>query len=228
MSVIPGGTYAQSLSIGTPVVENPFTQNGFFINGATDGVQWHDMQTVDVGGGVVVLCGTQDGSFDGTNYRDSVCTPSAKYAWGKNQYVRGVARVTNRNNTALSEIELWSRIVGSANSWRGYEFTFSMRSSGHYIQCVRWNGALNSFDVVWNDPSPVVINDRDVIEVYTIGTSAYIYINGALHGTVDLTAIGGTVFLDGSPGVAHWRHDNGAGGISNSDYGWYSYLARNL
>lgn len=201
-------------------VETPVSELGRWINGASTGIQWHDMTSVSN-----LAYGTQDGSFDGTNYRDSVALRTG--TWPPDVMVEATVHTANQNSTALCEVELWVRSAMSANSITGVETNFRVTHDGsQYIGVVRWNGPLNSFTQYGtNDTGPGLV-DGDQIAVRVIGNIHTVYVNGVLITTHDLSSLGGFNPTTGNPGMGHWWHNNGAVGVAASDYGLRRWSAR--
>lgn len=204
-----------------PLAENPAVENGRWINGRATGGSGHsDMQSTSG------LCfGTQDGSFDGTNYRDSVAV--LRGAWPPDVRVEATVHTANQNSTAFCEVELWVRMNLSANFMTGVETNFRVTHDGsQYVGVVRSNGANNDFTQYGTNDTGPGLQDGDVIAVTVIGNTHRVYINGALITTHDLSSLGGFNPTTGNPGMGHWWHNNGAVGVAASDYGLRNFTAR--
>jgi hypothetical protein len=195
--------------------ENPISAGGVFFNGLTTGLDWNDLRVTSG------LCyGTQDGSFDGTNFRDSLAILNG--IWKQTQTVQATVKTVNQNATAFCEVELWTAASCTAHSTYGYECAFRCHASSNpYIGIVRWNGALNDFTpLTGGNISGPGLHDGDTIKVVRTGFTIDAYINGVLIGsrTDDL----GRGALFGAPGIGHWWHNNGAVGVNATDYGFTS------
>jgi hypothetical protein len=209
-----------------PNDENPISEGSRWIDAGTVGLDWTDIRTV---GGLAY--GTQTGSAPGSghpNYDDSVCLLTG--SWRPNQSVEGIVKTVNQNAGGFFELELWLRGSGSAHSWQGYECSWRVTSDGsQYCNVVRWNGPLSNFTSPSTNTGPGVRNG-DRLKAQILGNIVTMYVNDVLCYTQDITAYagGGNVYANGSPGLGHWRNDNGTGGIVSSDWGFRYFRARNL
>ncbi len=209
-----------------PGTQNPVTLNGPWTQGLTDGLNWHDLQ---IAGGLVY--GTQDGSFDGVNYQDSVMAVPGN--WPLNQEVTATVFTQNQNSTAFCEIELWVRTTIASHYLHGIETNFRVTSDGtQYIGVVLSKGGPNDFQQYGSNITGPGMHTGDVVKVRVVGNIHTVYVApaatptvfGAALVTTDLTTIAGYP-TNGGPGLGHWWHNNGAVGFNANDYGFTKYMA---
>jgi hypothetical protein len=191
--------------------ENPISEGGMWVNGKTHGVDWADCATT---GGYAY--GLQSGQ---TGFDDSTALLAG--TWGPNQSASAIVHLASRGPyEAWEEVEirLRSTISGRYNS--GYEVIFSTKDYPYgYVQIVRWNGALGSFNYItltYSIPERFVIHDGDEVKGEMIGNKINAYINGVLVASGSDDA-----FTSGSPGIGFYHQM--AGG--NLNYGFKSFTA---
>lgn len=228
-------TYTTSFA----AAENPLSEGGRWIHGATTGVDWKDMRS-----SVGLAYGTQDGS-GGPPYNDStaVLSPTFWGQWSADQEVEATVKSINQLGSAgnYQEVELRLRtgIIGHVLS--GYEINFRCTHDGsQYHQIGRWFGPIGTagcglhcaFEACPNSLHPgdaengmVVgdglpgISDGDIIKASIVGNRIRTYINGVVM--QDFTD---DVFSTGQPGIGHWW--KGAGAVN--DFGLTSVTVREL
>src|SRR5258706_15166217 len=101
------------------------------------------------------------------------------------------------------------------------------QSSAAYLQIVRWNGPLGSFDYLSNNMGTQFgIRNGDVVSAKIVGNVITAYINGVQKAQVDITSIGGSVYPTGNPGMG-FNLNNAPSGCSgtNGSYGFTNYPA---
>jgi hypothetical protein len=202
-----------SYSTNFPATENPISEGGKWINGATTGIVWSNVRTT-----AGTAYGTQSGTAAGdANYADSTAVLSG--SWGPDQQASATVYVKNAPSspTVFEEVELRLRTTIMANSVTGYEINCSLstHSNNNYIQVVRWNGPLNN----WTPVSGAAdhCRDGDTIKATIKGSTISVYHNGNLV----ITASDGT-FTSGSPGMGFFLQ--GTTG-TNASYGFTSFAA---
>jgi hypothetical protein len=207
-----------------PLTENPISENGAWVTGKKNGLDWQDIRTA---GGVAF--GTQSGvsSF----FDDSVAVLTGN--WAATQTVSATVKVTNPNSTAYEEVELWVRTTISPGAIKGYEVNFRTTSDGsQYIGIVRWLGPLGSpacaagcaYDIIGGEcfGYPGGLRNGDTIKVTISGFAITAYVNGVERcQRTDTNA----TYPSGNPGIGHWFRANGASGLAVSDYGLTSFSA---
>ncbi len=210
--VLASGTEAGARTYTThfPLSENPIFEGGNWINGRTTGLDWADVATTN---------GTAIGLESGfTGYDDATALLTG--TWGSNQMATATVYTTNRmSGNVYEELEIRLRSSLSAHNCSGYEVLFSLKpDSGCYVQIVRWNGPLGSFDYVnATGGSQFILHTGDTVSGSISNSTITAYINGTpvLQGT-------DTNYPTGHPGVGIFIQ--GATGV-NDDYGFTSYTA---
>jgi hypothetical protein len=207
---LSAGVHARSYHTDFPLAENPVSENGNWINGRSTGLDWAD---------VAVTNGMALGLESGfTGYDDATALLTG--SWGSNQTASAVVFATNRmSGNVYEEVEIRLCSSLSAHNCDGYEVNFSLRpDASAYVQIVRWNGPLGSFDYVnATGGSQCILHTGDTITGTVTNHTITAYINGSLivQGT-------DTNFTGGNPGVGIFIQ--GASGV-NRDYGFTSYTA---
>lgn len=200
-----GVSYATTFSL----TENPISEGGHWRNGKTDGVDWADVRTENgIAHGTVVSTGPA--------YDDSTAVLAG--TWPDAQSACATVHSLNQTSSVFEEVELRLRTTIVASSITGYEFNFRATADGsQYVQIVRWNGALNSFDYV-NSATGPGIHDGDQVCATASGSTLTAFVNGTqiVQGT-DAT------FPSGSPGVGFYMQGGSTGQLG--DYGFTSFTA---
>lgn len=206
--VSPPPSTQKNYTTSFPGVANPISEGGNWINGHADGLDWADVRTT-----AGLAFGTESGSgaFD-----DSTAVLAG--TWGPEQTTQATVHTVNQQTNSISEeVELRLRTTITPHSITGYEINFRCTSDGsQYVQIVRWNGPLGSFDIVDTTTGPG-IHDGDVIKATISGSLITAYINGAqvLQGS-DAT------YTNGSPGIGFFLL---AGTNLSGDFGLTNFTA---
>lgn len=199
----------QSYTTNFPLAENPISENGHWLDGKKDGADWADVRTTPaLAHGTVVSSGPP--------YDDSTAVLTG--TWGATQHACATVHSVNQTSAVYEEVEIRLRTTIIAHSITGYEFNFRATADGsQYVQIVRWNGALNSFDYVDSKTGPG-IHDGDVVCGDANGSTLTASINGTqiVQGT-DAT------FGSGNPGIGFYMQ--GGSLAQTSDYGFSSFTA---
>jgi hypothetical protein len=201
---------ARTYTTDFPLTENPISEGSNWINGETVGLDWANVATTN---GMAI--GLESGF---TGYDDATALLTGN--WGSNQTASAVVFTTNRmSGNVYEEVEIRLRSSLSPHVCTGYEVNFSLRpDASAYVQIVRWNGPLGSFDYVnATGGSQCILHTGDVITGTITNNTITAYINGTLilQGT-------DTNYAAGSPGIGIFIQ--GAAGV-NGDYGFTSYTA---
>jgi hypothetical protein len=226
--IVPTGAPPRTYQTNFPATENPISENGNWINGETAGVSWGNIQTT--GGhaiGTTVAPASCTGSNPtGCNDGTAVLTGT----WGSDQTACGTVYISpslNRNN-GVYEIELHLNMSISANNITGYEFNYSVRTSGVYAQVIRWNGPYGSFTVgVGQANNPPTLTNGDVLCAMRSGaTLTYTRTpNGSTTPVVLVTTNNSlaNTYTGGAPGIGMFNE----GGVLSDDalYGFSSFQA---
>jgi len=201
---------ARTYTTHFPLTENPISEGGNWINGRTTGLDWADVSTTP---GLAI--GLESGF---TGYDDATALLTG--TWNSNQMATATVYTTNRmSGNVYEEVEIRLRSSLSAHFCSGYEVLFSLKpDSSCYVQIVRWNGPLSSFDyVAATGGSQFILHPGDTVSGSISNDTLTAYINGipVLQGT-------DTNFSSGNPGIGIFIQ--GAAGV-NGDYGFTSYTA---
>lgn len=191
----PQGTYSTNF----PFTENPISEKGYWINGKAVGLDWQNVRTT-----ASRAFGTQTGSSG--KYDDSTAILTG--TWGPDQTVQATVYVVDAPaQPGAEEVEVRVRSAIRAHRCTGYEINFSTskgRSSGSYIQFVRWNGPLGDYTILATYRGlQYGVAEGDVVKVTIVGTSPAkltAYVNGAPMGQ----ATDPIPFTSGSPGMGFW------------------------
>lgn len=211
--------------------ESPFSDGGKYQRGLAEGLVWNDPKTVSG------RCTATIQSSLGVNRGDdTIChVKTGTRAFTANKYAQGTVGMTGAYfppGGAKHENELLLRWDITANNARGYEILWGMDGNvpgQAYIAVVRWNGAINSFDPIF-DPgvgSIAVPTDGDVLYAQIVGNILTVKRNGVnVSGlsALDVTSIGGTTWNSGQPGFGFWPVD----GATPASYGWKAWQADDL
>lgn len=201
---LSNGNYSTSF----PLDENPISENGNWINGMTNGLDWADVRTA---GGIAF--GTESGSG---GYDDSTAILTG--TWGPNQTVQAMVHSVNQNPNVWEEVELRLRSSITADSNTGYEINFRCAHDGsQYVEIVRWNGALGDFSYIIHTTGPG-LRDGDMVKASIVGNVITAYING-----VQVAQGTDNTFGNGNPGMGFYLFQ-GTSDL-NSNFGFTSFSA---
>lgn len=213
-----GGAVSRSYSTSFPNTENPISESGNWVNGGTTGLDWNDMQCAS---------GKAWGNQGNGTARDGTALLQTG-TWAANQYGQGTVYILSPPASNSPEVEIRLRSSISAHVNNGYEISFGCQpGTAAYIIIVRWNGAQGDFtELAEQVGSGVAIATGDVVRAEISGNIITAYINGTSKLTADITALGGTVFSSGAPGMGHNSEESG--GADNNKYGFTAYSAGEL
>lgn len=178
-----------------PAAEDPISQGGIWIGGATVGLDWLDMKTS--------INQAYANAFDPDGVTDALAQLKRTYkAFAQNHYSEGTVFVTYGGGgppSVTHEIEVFCNMTITAHSVTGYECYVNFFNN-HTL--VRWNGAHNDFTPLASNnvssfTAPV---EGDVIRIQRMsnGTTINCYQNGILRTTAD-----DTTYLGGNPGIGN-------------------------
>jgi hypothetical protein len=207
----PSRTYKTSFT----AAENPISENGSWINGKTNGIDWSDVSTVK---GHAI--GHQRGDV---HYADA--TALLNGSWGADQGARATVFAGTTFANDYPEVELRLRSSLSPHNCSGYEIAFSAagKSSKAYVMLVRWNGPVGDFTVLKQPFGPQYgVTDGDVVRATIIGHTLTAYIND-----VQVAQATDTIYTKGSPGMGFnfdWAGQKSAKG-TNTSYGFTNFTA---
>ena len=190
----------------------PISEGGNWLNGQTDGLDWHDMSTTP---------GLAIGHQSGTSYTDGTALLTG--SWGPNQTVEAVVHAVNPKDSCYQEVELRLRSTLTPHSCTGYEISFkATKTSGAYLIIVRWNGPLGDFTYLVNTMGAQYgVTEGDVVKATIVGNVITAYLNGVEVGTAtDAT------YATGSPGMGMNLETGDASCVgTNGDYGFTHFTA---
>jgi hypothetical protein len=217
----------RSYSTDFPLEEDPISENGMWLNGKADGLDWTDVATVN---GLVYGAPSrmdvaerrvEQGNLDESEDTDPVGDyddPTAVLAgeWGAEQHAK--ATVYSRNPTAayFQEVQIRLRSVIEPNNCTGYEvFWRCLKTDEGYAEIVRWNGLVGDFTSLQKLFGPEYgVAHGDIVEASIEGNILKGFING-----VEVISAVDDVFASGGPGVGF----NFGVGDTNVDHGFSSF-----
>jgi hypothetical protein len=190
-----------------PLTENPISEGGNWINGQTDGLDWHDVSTTP---------GLAIGHQSGSSYTDGTALLTG--VWGPTQSVEAVVHTVNPKESCYQEVEMRLRSSLTAHSCTGYEISFkATKSSSAYLIIVRWNGPVGDFTYLKNSSGAQYgIAEGDTVKATIAGNVITAYLNGAVVGTAT-----DSTYTTGNPGMGFNLETSDASCIgTNGDYGF--------
>src|SRR5271166_6513568 len=194
-----------------PLVENPISESGMWVNGATTGIDWSDVQTM-----TGYAYGTQSGTAtSNAQYADSTAILTG--SWGQTQSAQGTVWVNQAGSGVYEEVEIRLRSVVQPHSCTGYEIDCSVSASQQYVAIDRWNGALGSFTLLAVNYNVPQIKTGDVVRATIVGSTITAFLNGA-----PVVQATDSTFTTGNPGMGFYLQ--GASGL-DANYGFSSFSA---
>jgi hypothetical protein len=208
--------------------ESPISENGMWLNGRTDGIDWADI--VSRGGEAygaetrmaVAEQRAEQGNLDSSDdhaapvgdYDDPTAILSGE--WGRNQH--GKAAVFSRNPTSeyFQEVQIRLRGTLRPNWCSGYEIFFRcLKTDDAYAEIVRWNGKVGDWvSLQRHTGAQYGVADGDVIEASIEGDVIKGFING-----IEVITVTDAVLTEGAPGIGF----NFGCGETNVDHGLTSF-----
>jgi hypothetical protein len=195
-----------------PLTENPISEGGSWINGQTDGIDWHDMSTTP---------GLAIGHQSGASYTDGTALLTG--SWGPTQTAEAVVHASHPQDDCYQEVELRLRSAVAPHTCTGYEISFkATKTSGAYLIIVRWNGAVGDFTYLLDvSGAQYGVTEGDVVKATISGDVITAYLNGATVGT----ATDGT-YATGNPGMGMNLETSDSTCVgTNGNYGFTRYTA---
>jgi len=197
-----------------PLTQNPISEGGIWLAGASAGVDWSNIQTASN-----LAFGTQPNSTPPPPYKDSLACFNGPHLFGADYDVRGVCHIESGNiGSGFHELEIFTRMQISSGVARGYEFNQAFDAA--YGGFVWWQGGLNQFL-----PGPVstglqplttgtilrVVASGNILRGYADYGSGFI-----LQCTCDISVAANfpgttpdghsySAWNDGQPGFGHWN-----------------------
>ena len=199
-----------------PLTENPISENGNWLNGKTNGIDWNDCQTM--GGSPGFASGTQPGTGQ---YNDSICVLTGTFSAAQSAAV--TVHVAHSIGAQYDEVEAHVNttiIAGKNHRVRGKRCPIA-GSSTDPMQIVRWNGPLanatnsnNGFTVL-KGLAGVTCTTGDVVKLSNDGTGN---LTLSKNGTAEITFKDAT-YLGGSPGMGFYIQNLDSGATAASAAG---------
>jgi hypothetical protein len=225
----PDGSPVRSYRTRFPLTEDPISEDGMWVNGKTDGIDWADVVTEQGGahGGRVKVGARERRAEQGNLEGGEAAAPEGDYddptavltgSWGPNQFVKATVFSRNQTSDLFQEVEIRLRSAISAHSCSGYEvFWRCLKTDEGYAEIVRWNGPIMGFtSLARAQGAEYGVSDGDVVEATIIGNQIRSYING-----VEVLSAVDDTFANGSPGIGF----NFGCGDTYVDHGFTSYEA---
>src|SRR3984893_17022178 len=205
--------------------EDPISEGGIWLNGASDGIDWADVIVRNgVAYGAVTRMQAAERRIEQGNLTsaDPEAAPEGDYddptallagGWGKHQHVTATVFSQNPTEEYFQEVEIRLRSTLTPHRCTGYEvFRRCLKTENAYAEIVRWNGQRGDLTSLAKAGGAICgVQNRDNAEPSMTGNVIKSYINGVLvlESTDD-------VFLAGSPGIGF----NFGVGNTNVDHGF--------
>ena len=221
------GTLVRSYATRFEREEKPISEDGMWINGRTDGIEWCDVfsgeghaygevsrmnsaekraeQSFRESGGTATIEG---------DYDDPTAVLSG--TWGHNQSAKATVFSRNPTDDYFQEVEIRLRSSITPHWCSGYEvFWRCSKSEAAYAEIVRWNGKIADFTSLARRVGPAFgVQHGDIVEATIVGNTITSYINGA-----EVMSVTDDTFAAGAPGVGF----NFFVGDTNVDHGLSSF-----
>jgi len=219
-------TLVRSYTTEFPLDEDPVSENGMWLNGKKDAIDFSDCITSNgiIHGAPsrmnVLEKRAEQGNLDGEaqapagDYDDPTAVLAG--AWGPNQHGRGVAHVEKPTEDWFQEVQIRLRSTVAPHSITGYEIFFRCLKGEHgYAEIVRWNGRVGDWTSLKRHQGPDYgVAHGDVIEASIEGN----VIRGFVNGVEKITVTDDT-WASGAPGVGF----NFGVGDTYADHGFSSF-----
>lgn len=191
-------------------VENPISENGLWLNGRADGIDWIDV--ISAGGyayGEVSRMTSAERRVEQGNLAagDDAAAPVGDYddptavltgTWGRNQYGRATVYSKNPTDEYFQEVQIRLRHNLRPHFCNGYEvFWRCLKSDEAYAEIVRWNGAIGDWtSIARHQGSEYGVQHGDIVEATIFGNEIKGFING-----VEVISVTDDVVSEGAPGI---------------------------
>jgi hypothetical protein len=204
-------TSVRSYDTRFPDDENPLSEGGAWLNGATVGIDWTDVIAENgVVFGAVSRMGVperraEQGNLEPADGGDAA--PEGDYDdptailggdWGTDQHARAVVFSRNQTETYFQEVQIRLRSTMAPHSCSGYEVIFRcLKTENAYVEVVRWNGAVGDWtSLARHVGAEFGVANGDVVEASIVGHT----IRASINGNEVITAVDDT-YRAGGPGV---------------------------
>lgn len=204
--VVSTYTWATMYQTNFPSTENPLLESGNWVNGQVMGVDWANCRsTPGFGFGTQALV---------KKYDDSTCVVAG--SWGPDQTVQATVSVKASDSAQFEEVELRLRTTITAHSITGYEINCPVKSGNPYLQIVKWNGPLGSWQQL--DGRGVGCGNGTVLKATISGSTITVYRNGS-----QVMQLNDGTFKSGSPGIGFFLQNGTT--AQEANYGFSAFSA---
>jgi hypothetical protein len=204
--------------------EDPISEDGMWLNGRTDGVDWADIISRDgraYGAETRMAVAEQRAEQGNLDPTDEEAAPVGDYddpsailsgEWGRDQYAKATVFSRNPTNEYFQEVQIRLRATMRPNWCSGYEIFFRcLKTDEAYAEIVRWNGEVGDWTSLQRHTGAGYgVGDGDVIAASIEGDVIKGFING-----VEVITVTDSVLSDGAPGIGF----NFGVGPTNVDHG---------
>jgi len=211
-----------------PTDEDPIRENGMWLNGLADAIDWTDVVVKEgIAYGAYARNSAAEFRAEQGNLEAEQAAPVGDWddptamltgEWGADQYLSGTAFIRNPTEEYFQEIQLRARWTLRPKFCTGYEFIFrALDTEAAYVEIVRWGGAIGTWKSLGRaEGSAVGIKDGDFLEACIVGNTLTQTINGR-----DVLTVTDDVLATGAPGFGF----NFGVGHTNVDHGLTSFGA---
>jgi hypothetical protein len=206
INTVLAATYYETFFPGT---EGVLSENGKWLNGGTDGLDWFDNQSAAGKAYATNIDSVPGGTKDNVSQlkRSFLACTSNQFAEATIFKAGGYS-----GGVVTHEIEVFVNMTIAAHSTTGYELYLNI---GGNHSLVRWDGAQNSFTPLasnnaGNGNMPAYA-DGDVIRIERVGNTLNCYHRTAAGSFILYTTFNDTTFTGGNPGFGT-NPANDAGG----------------
>jgi hypothetical protein len=191
--------------------ENPLSEGGAWLNGASVGIDWTDVIAENGAAfGAVSRMGVPERRAEQGNLApadEGEAAPEGDYDdptailggdWGADQHARAVVFSRNQTEEYFQEVQIRLRSTMAAHNCSGYEVIFRcLKTENAYVEVVRWNGAVGDWtSLARRVGAEFGVADGDVVEASIVGNT----IRASINGPEVITATDDT-YAAGGPGV---------------------------
>jgi hypothetical protein len=207
-----------------PHDENPVSEDGMWLNGKADAIDFTDCVTSNgfIHGAPsrmnVLEQRAEQGNLEGGEAEGDYDDPTAILSgeWGPNQHGRGVAHIENPTDEWFQEVQIRLRSTLEPHSITGYEVFFRcLKGELGYAEIVRWNGPIGDWTSLQRHQGPEYgVEHGDVVEATIEGNVIKGFVNG-----VEKITVTDDAWASGAPGVGF----NFGVGDTYADHGFSSF-----
>ena len=206
--------------------ETPISEDGAWLNGKADGIDWSDVEVTDgVAHGAPSRMDVEERRAEQGNLDADDAAPIGDYddptavlagEWGPDQHAKGTVFSRDPTSELFQEVQLRLRSTIEPHGCTGYEiFWRCLKTDEAYAEIVRWNGPVGDFtSLARKTGAGFGVADGDVVEARIEGDT----ITGIVNGE-ELIAATDDAFATGAPGVGF---NFGVGG-TNADHGFAGF-----